>query len=80
MYVHVFDGSDSSMRALHGKGIPPSTFRPYQGRVEDLPDQRLCCWHYSQCVIRNVRGFSAHLEANARDHIAPIVEEIAMEP
>lgn len=62
-YVHVFTAQDL-ISQYHGLAIPRSTFRTF-GRDEDLPDPRLCAWHYAQCAQMHVRGFSAGMSVQA---------------
>lgn len=52
-YVHFFVTSRHSIH--HGKAIRADEFRvkfPYQ-----LPNPKLCLWHYGQCAQAHIRGF-----------------------
>lgn len=52
-YLHFFVTSRHSV--YHGKSIKTDGFRvkfPYQ-----LPNPKLCLWHYAQCVQAHIRGF-----------------------
>lgn len=54
LLVHVF--SQRKAAQYHGKRIDKSRFRVKDPR--DLPDNRLLLFHYRQCLIKHVRGFS----------------------
>jgi len=61
-YVHFFVTSQHSIH--HGKAIPVSAFRvkfAYQ-----LPNPKLCAWHYAQCARAHIRGFPVELSAAQR--------------
>lgn len=53
-YVHTF--REESLGQYHGKHITRARFHP-QTPTSDLPDKRLCEWHYTQCILQNLRGF-----------------------
>lgn len=55
-YVHCFTLSQSETATLHGKKITCDRFR---GLVESRPDPRLVEWHYRQCLMAHIRGFSS---------------------
>ncbi|KAK1920690.1 hypothetical protein DB88DRAFT_520451 [Papiliotrema laurentii] len=56
-YVHFFVApAASDRRRWHGKALGPERFR---GRPEDRPDPRFIDWHYKQCLMARIRGFSA---------------------
>lgn len=51
--MHFFVASRHAIH--HGKVIPISAFRvkyPFQ-----LPNPKLCRWHYQQCALAHIRGF-----------------------
>ncbi|CAD6586822.1 MAG: hypothetical protein TREMPRED_004564 [Tremellales sp. Tagirdzhanova-0007] len=58
-YVHCFTLSQSEIATLHGKKISPDRFR---GLEESRPDRRLVDWHYKQCLMAHIRGFSANMD------------------
>ncbi|KAI5477215.1 hypothetical protein MNV49_006588 [Pseudohyphozyma bogoriensis] len=64
LIVHVFTGY-KSMAQYHGLVIPASRCRTPPGNEPEVPDPRLCEWHYAQCVQKSIRGFSAGLSASA---------------
>ena len=54
-FVHFFVMSAHSV-LYHGKAIKANEFRtkfPHQ-----LPNPKLCLWHYAQCAQAHIRGFS----------------------
>ena len=55
-YVHVFN--ERFLGDYHGKIIPRTRFSPV-AETWELPDQRLCKWHYAQCILQNLRGFAS---------------------
>ena len=58
-YVHFFVTSQHS--AHHGKAIPVSEFRvKYK---HQLPNPKLCAWHYAQCARAHIRGFPVQMSA-----------------
>lgn len=62
-YVHFFVAPIASdRRRWHGKALGPERFR---GRADDRPDPRFINWHYKQCLMARIRGFSAGLEVPA---------------
>lgn len=63
MIVHVFDPEqDPILVQLHGKVVKRDAFRVF-GDDGKYPDARLCAWHYHQCAIKHLRGFSAGFNA-----------------
>lgn len=54
LVVHVFYGEKH--RRWHGKVVQRSRFRI--AHESQLPDRRLLMFHYKQCLIKHVRGFS----------------------
>lgn len=56
LVVHYFCPVPSARRSFHGKQIPPSRFR---GDDVDRPNRALLLFHYRQCVLKHMRGFSA---------------------
>jgi hypothetical protein len=64
MIVHVFDGRCHTMLPYHGFVIGSSRFRIFD-RPEAYPDAKLMRWHYKQCVLKNIRGFSSGLHVGA---------------
>jgi hypothetical protein len=58
-YVHCFTLGRSEGAALHGKKLSNDRFR---GLEESRPDWRLVEWHYEQCLMAHMRGFSAGMD------------------
>ena len=56
-YVHVFN-SRYMDASFHGLQIGRNKFHS-EARKEELPDPDLCRWHYEQCVMLYLRGFSS---------------------
>jgi len=52
-YVHYFNPSNETQRAMNGLALPPDRFR-----VLDKPDPVLVAWHYTQAVRMRIRGYS----------------------
>ncbi|GAA5915062.1 hypothetical protein JCM6882_006770 [Rhodosporidiobolus microsporus] len=59
-YFHAFDATSPAIRDHHGK-----SFGPRDMRVLDPPDVNLCNWHYTQCVLKFVRGYSVRMAVSA---------------
>lgn len=49
----------ADMASYHGKMLSPDRFR---GLEEMRPDPRLIGWHYRQCLMAHVRGFSVGMD------------------
>ncbi|KDN34919.1 hypothetical protein K437DRAFT_230272 [Tilletiaria anomala UBC 951] len=56
LVVHIFGGR-LSQREFHGKVIVPA--QRCRGAAQAQPDLRLLRFHYQQCAMRRLRGFSA---------------------
>lgn len=57
-YVHVFNSTYVDAR-FHGYEIKRSTHFHPRCQDDELPDPDLCRWHYQQCVMLYLRGFSS---------------------
>lgn len=58
LIIHVFQGRDQGRKVYHGKRLPRSRFRVWDV-PDELPDVGLLQYHYTQCSIKNIRGFTA---------------------
>lgn len=56
LVVHIFYPEQSSYKAYHGKVIRPRD--RFRSEPDEWPDQQMLLFHYQQCVIRCLRGWS----------------------
>ena len=55
-FIHFFLLRKREARSLHGKALEQNRFR---GPDDWQPDVRLVNFHYRQCLMAHIRGFSA---------------------
>ncbi|GAA6020057.1 hypothetical protein JCM10207_006772 [Rhodosporidiobolus poonsookiae] len=55
-----FNAMKKVPRACHGKH-----FSTADCRTPHYPDPKLCAWHFRQCVLKNIRGYSVRMAINA---------------
>ena len=57
LVVHVFFATDAEFLSYHGKVIRPR--ERFRGLPNTYPNTQLLLFHYQQCVIRCLRGWSS---------------------
>lgn len=57
LVVHIFYPETQSQKEFHGKILRPSN--RFRGPSDDYPDTQMLLFHYQQCVIKCLRGWSA---------------------
>jgi len=66
---HFFALEDPEMRQVHGRLLDPTIEMRVQPR--EYIDEKLANWHYRQCVLARIRGFSEGFDNQGNSGLPP---------